>query len=411
MTCCAGIERSVLKLPVRIAVVALGLILAVPGHAQTLGAVLDQAWSRHPQAAAIGDRESEAQARAGVAAGITPGPASLSLSNLNDGLNRNRGKQEWELEMAVPLWLPGQKAARALEADSSVAEVAARRAALRLQLAGEVRDAWWSVAAARNALDLATRRETTARALESDVVRRFRAGDLARIDANLAQNERLAAESERLAAISALRQVEQTYRTLTGSDAPQAQGEETPAFLPAVTAAHPQLAEAMAAVRTARARMKVAEESRRDAPEFAVRIVRDRGEFGEPYANMVGIKLTVPFSSAARVRQDHSAARAAASQADAELLLAQQRIQLDTARVRLELEAAEQQLTKGRERRELMADNLRLAEKSFALGESDLPSLLRARSSAFEAEAFLQQQRTARAASVSRLNQILGVLP
>lgn len=392
-------------------IAACGLLLAGPGDAQTLGKALEQAWSRHPQASAVGSREAEAQALGDVAAGMTPGPPSLSLSNLNDRLDKNRGKQEWEIEMAVPLWLPGQQAARQHEADAAVAEVAARRNALRLQIAGDVRAAWWSLAATRNAVDLAVRREATARALESDVWRRFKAGELARIDANLAQNERLAAESELLEAQSALRQAEQIYQGLTGAAAPTLLAEENPAPMPGVDGAHPELAAASAAASVARARLRVAEESRRDAPELAVRVVRERGELGEPYANLVGVKLTLPFSSGARVRQESSAARAEASQADAELALLQQRIQLDAARARLEQAAVEQQLARAQERQDLTADNLRLAERSFALGESDLPTLLRARSNAFEAEAFLIRQRAARAASVSRLNQTLGVLP
>ena len=64
-----------------------------------------------------------------------------------------------------------------------------------------------------------------------------------------------------------------------------------------------------------------------------------------------------------------------------------------------------------RERLALTADSLALAEKSFRLGESDLVALLRARAAAQEAEASLQREEIALAASQSRLNQSLGVLP
>lgn len=385
--------------------------LIAPAHAQTLSDAVERAWSLHPTASATSARAAEAQARADVAAGITPGPPSLSLSSLNDRLNNNRGKQEWELEMAVPLWLPGQKAARESEADSAVADVVARRAALRLQIAGEVREAWWVIAAARNSHDLARRRVATAAKLESDVMRRFKAGELARIDANVAQNERLLAENEELSAGVALRQANEVYRALTNADAPASLAEEMPAPPRDIAENHTELAAAAASARLAQARLKVAEETLREAPALAVRMVRDRAEFSEPYANMVGIKLTVPFSSGPRVRQENSAARAEAAQADAELALAQRRIQLESARARLEVDVAEQQLSKARERRDLTADNLRLAEKSFALGESDLTALQRARASAYEAEALLGRQAVARAASISRLNQSLGVLP
>ncbi|MGQ5491136.1 TolC family protein, partial [Thauera sp. ZXT1-4] len=75
---------------------------------------------------------------------------------------------------------------------------------------------WWALAAARNARDLALRRVTTARTLESDVLRRFEAGELARTDANLARNERLAAEAEAVDAQTAVLGAEAKYRTLTG---------------------------------------------------------------------------------------------------------------------------------------------------------------------------------------------------
>jgi outer membrane protein TolC len=313
--------------------------------------------------------------------------------------------------MAVPLWLPGQQTAREAEAASALAEVAARRQALRLQLAGEVREAWWTLAAARNARDLAGRRAATARALEADVLRRFKAGDLARSDANLAQGERLAAEAEAIEAEAALAAAEQAWRNLTGLAAPALLAEEAASDTRAPAEDHPQLAAAAAAVRTARNRLRVAEESRRDAPEFAVRVVRDRGDYSEPYANTVGVKLTIPFSSGPRVRQESAAARAEVSQAEAELALARQRLQLDVERARLELAAAQRQLAMARERHALAADNLQLAEKSFALGEADLATLLRVRAAAFEAETFLDRQRVAHAAAQSRLKQTLGVLP
>ncbi len=395
------------KIPILLA----GLAMAWPAYSQTLGEALEQAWARHPQAAAVSAREDEARARADVAAGITPGPASLSLSSLSDRFNRNRGKQEWEAEMAVPLWLPGQQAARVAEAESTFAEVAARRAALRLQVAGEVREAWWAVAAARNARDLTRRRATTAGALEADVLRRFKAGDLARIDANLAQGERLAAEAEAIEAEAALLAAEQLYRNLTGAAAPSLLAAEAAFAAREPVGHHPQLAAVAAAARTARAKLRVAEETRRDTPELALRVVRERGEFAEPYASSVGVKLTIPFSSGARVRQENSAARAEASQADAELALARLRLQLDTEKARLDLAAAERQFAMASVRRELTADNLRLAEKAFSLGESDLTTLLRVRAGAFEAEAFLNRQQVARAAAQSRLKQILGVLP
>lgn len=389
----------------------LALLLAGSAHSQSLADATAQAWARHPQAIAMAARVAEAQARTEVANGFTPGPASVSVSSLNDRQSHALGRQEWEIEVAAPLWLSGQRAARQAEAEGAVAEVAARRQALRLQIAGEVREAWWAVAGARTTRDLAARRIVTARALEADVLRRFKVGDLARVDANLAKNERVAAEAEQLEAEAALRQAEQAYRSLTGDGPPAVLAAESSIATREPGSDHPQIAAAAASARSARARLRVAGETRREAPELAVRVVRDRATFNEPYGNAIGVKLTIPFSSGAHLRQERSAAQAEASQADAELALAQRRVELDIERARLDFDASLRQLEMAATRRDLTADNLALAEKSFSLGEADLPALLRARASAYDAEAFLNRQRVARDAAQSRRQQAQGVLP
>jgi cobalt-zinc-cadmium efflux system outer membrane protein len=403
---------------------ALALAPSPPSQAAEIGTpaaglanLVEQAWHRHPQAAGQDAREAEARAAQELAAGLTPEPPSISLGNLNDGQGRDVGKQEWEIELAVPLWLPGQKNARIAEANRRADETAARRSAAKLSVAGEVREAWWSVAKARTTQSLASRRLDTARALDGGVQKRFKVGELSRIDANLAQGEVLAAEAELIEAQAALLQAEQAFRLLTDADAPvelvveavapdRASGEDA-----AMGDSHPLLAAAAAASRSAWARVKVADETRRAAPELSVRVVRERNDFTEPYGNSIGVKLKIPFSSGAQVRRENSAAQAEAEKADAEMRQAEMRVKQEIERARRALEAAERQLRMALERRTLSTDNLRLAEKSFTLGESDLPMLLRLRAAAFEAETYYDRQRLARAAAISLLNQSLGVLP
>lgn len=403
---------------------AFGLMIPLPALAADapsaltgLARALEQAWRLYPQAAALEAHEAAARANHDIAAGLTPEPGSVSISSRNDSLNRNLGRQEYEVELATPLWLPGQKAAREAEAASLIEETSAKRVALRWELAGELREAWWALAAARNANALATRRLATARALEADVRRRYTVGELSRIDANLAQTEVLAASAEQAETETALLQVEQALRTRTGTVAPAEMGDEAPTMrrrsggILGTPEAHPLLVAAAATARSARARVTVADESRRAAPELALRVVRERGDFAEPYANTVGIRLKIPFSSGAQVRRATSAAQAEADQADAEMVRAQTRIQLEAERAERALGSSERQFLMAQERRQLSAENLRLAEKAFSLGESDLATLLRIRAAAFDAEAVLDRQRVARAAAISRLNQALGVLP
>ena len=410
-------QRRVLFCAVIQCVSMLGYAAEFAPTGSALAVALDQAWRLHPQAAGLEAREAEARATRDVAGGLTPEPGSVSIGSRNDRLNRQQGKQEYEIELAAPLWLPGQQAARKTEAESRIDDLNAKRAALRTELAGELREAWWSLAAARNAKALALRRHDTARELENDVRRRYQVGELSRIDANLALTEVHAAAAELGDAEATLLQAEQTLRILTGTVAPADLAEEAPATRRNPGAAsgtpgeHPLIAAAAAAARSARARLAVADESRRAAPELALRVVRERGDFAEPYANTVGVRLKIPFSSGALVRRETSAAQAEADQAEAEWRRTETRVRLDEQRARSGLQSAEQQFVMARERRELSTENLRLGEKAFALGEYDLAAFLRIRATAYDAEAFLSRQSVARAAAISRLNQALGVLP
>lgn len=379
--------------------------------AQTLSSALEQAWVRHPQAVAFASREAEAQARVDLAAGLMPAAPRLSLSNTNDRLNAASGKDSWELEWAAPVWLPGQRTAQQNLATQTQTGLTAQRAALRLALAAEVREAWWGIAAARDALGLAKQREASAQQLLADVQRRLKAGELARMEVNLANIEHLNAQAEALEAHNALEQALLVYRNLTGAEPPEAFPEEALAEPTPSSDLHPQGLVARRLVEGAQARLALAQASDRDAPELALRWARERSELGANYADSVGIKLTLPLGSAPRTRAETSAALADMAQAEAEAAQTQHKLEAEIARARRTLSNVQAQLERAEQSRALAQDTLHLSEKSYALGELDLAGLLRARTLAREAKALCVKQRTARAASISRLHQSLGVLP
>lgn len=391
--------------------IALGGLVPLGAQAQSLAIALDQAWSRHPLAAASAARTDEALARMETAKRLTPAPVSVSLGNVNDQLNANHGKQEWELEVATPLWLPGQRSARQNEATALQTEMVARQQALRLQLAAELREAWWALAGARYAQTTALDRLHTANALALDVQRRYKVGELARLDANLAQNEQLAAQAELVDAQAAVAVAEQNLQSLTGVAPPVTLlAEAAPAQTPSLEA-HPFLRSASGATQLAQSRWQLAQRSARESPILAVRMLRSRSDLNDNYADSLGIKLTVPLSSGSRVRQEDAAARAELAQADAEWAQAQQRVQFALDSARREQSAAQRQLAFAEARVQLTADNQVLAEKSFALGESDLATLLRTRAAALEAHALRNRYQVGVSAAQSRLNQSMGVLP
>ena len=384
---------------------------ATLGPALTLAEATELAWLRLPYAKALPGRLAEARANERVADGWSPAPPALSVAHLGDRLNARTGKQEWEAEIAVPLWLPGQQRAQQSLAQSQQVEIGARTATQRLEMAGRLREAWWELAAARQAVTAAARRTGSAAALHADVARRWRAGDLPRTDANTAQSELHAAEAEALAAARAEGLAADRLRALVGAAAPVALPAETAAAPDAGVDAHPALAAADSAARSARLRVRLADHSGRDAPEVALRLVRERGNAGEPFANAIGIKFSLPLSSPARVGRDSNAARAELAEAEAQVELLRQQLALDAVAARRDIEAATRRGALAASRATLGKDTLQLTQKAFDLGEAELQTLLRARAAGLDAEAELERSALDRAAAISRLRQALGVMP
>ncbi len=394
-----------------------------PGvQATDLASALTQASARDPQAAQLSARLNQAQAALDIARSLTPGPAAVSLNHLSDRLQRDQGRREWEVELATPLWLPGQQGASQRQAERALAELQARLALRQLELAGELRNSWWQLASARAARELAQQRLQTATALEQTVQRRYQSGDVARVDANLARTERLSAQAEALEAGTALLQARQAYSALTGLPPPPTLPPELAAEPELTTpnrddasdtarSMHPQRQALQSAVALANSRLALVDSSRRDAPELALRWTTQRSDAFSPSDQAIGIKLTVPLSSGDRVRQESAGARADLAQAERELALLGTQLDQALQRARSELATAQTQLELATTRCELTADNLKLAQRAFDLGEQDLPTLLRARSADHESQAWLTRQRIAYQAAVSHLQQARGLLP
>lgn len=386
-----------------------GLLLAQPAFAGSLRTALDQAWERNPEAQVLEARRAESDAQAVAANSLLPGAPALVVGHRSDQLNDDVGAREWEAGIEMPVWLPSQRGARQREARAGRSGLEASIRALRLKLAGELRESIGQLRAVQAQIRLDEARVQTAERLAEDVAKRVRAGELARTDLNLAQNEWRSAQATLLQNRSQLLQAQQSYAALTGDTMPPEDSAER-ARAQALSDDHPLLEEARLAIEVAQAQVEVARQSRRDNPELALSTRRERNDL-EPYANTVALELRLPLATDARNLPLTSAAQTALTGARSEyrrlgIALEHRRQQAEQA-----LEAADQLLALAQQQREAARENLGLIQKAFDLGETDLFTLLRARSAAFEAEQGYSQQEIAQALARARLNQAQGVLP
>ena len=393
----------------------------------SLRQALDAAWQR-----ALAAREADAQRRRAdaersAAAQTWAAPPTLELSHRDGRLHGQAGGRETEVGIAVPLWLPGQRSARADAAGAAAAQAQAAAQSARLQLAGELREAAWQLLDLRAELAQAEAQATSLQQLADDVERRVRAGDLARADSLAAQAEQLAAS----AAVADVRQrllaARARWTLLTGltqppdldaaawpdaassdaalpdADSPDSAGPEL--------AAHPEWRLASQSTELARQRLALMRHSRRDAPELSLGLRQDRPGQGEPSRGSLAVGLRLPFGTDARNRPLEAAALAELDIAQTHEQRLRERLGSDIASAREALRSAQVRLKAQAARARLLNERAALIDKSFRAGETALPELLRARAAAAEADHAVTRQNTALGLARARLQQAFGILP
>jgi len=387
---------------------------AAPGGAASLKEVFETAWQRQPEARALQSRRDAAQAQAKAAGLLSPEAPSLEISRRSDQATGNNGVRETEVGIAVPLWLPGQRTASAELAQAEISFVERRVLASQLRLASSVRDAWWSWQRAQVDAELAREQLTNARRLAADVAKRTQAGDLARSDQHQAEGavaaaEALAAQAQAASAVASAQLAALTGGVAAPDSIHNGTGEPSP--VPSQTARHPLLAELEDRIAVAERTAKLINTQKRANPELTVATTRDRGAFGERYGQTVLIGVRVPFGAGPRYDARVATAQAEAIEVQSQLTLERDRIQADQRGAASRVEAARTQLDAAQRRARLARESRGFFDKSFRLGETDLPTRLRIEAEAVEAERQEARSRIDLASAISAWRQSLGLLP
>lgn len=390
-----------------------------PGQAQPQAAAehpikrgFEAAWSRQPEHQAAGLRRDAAAAAVAASKRWTADAASLEVTGKSDRFNDNHGAREYDATVAIPLWLPGERSRSIAVAQAGADAADAALASARWRLAERVREAHWEQARAALERQLAQERLNNTQQLAADVAKRLRAGDLARADNHQAQAALAAAEATLAETEVATAKAARRWRTLTGLPVtPDSDLRPEPIPVESSAQSHPAIAEWSAKVDAARRQRELAGVQTWSNPELTVGTVRERGETGEPYAQSVTLGVRIPLSTSSAGKARIASAGADQLEAETQLTLERQRVEADIATARDEVAALQASSTAAERRAGLARESRGFFEKSFRLGESDLPTRLRVELEAFEAERQAARARLELSAAISRLRQSLGLLP
>ncbi len=372
--------------------------------------VLEKTIARNPMQASLTSREFMVSAKSLVANAMLPSTPLINVQHQNDTLGSRRGEREWQAEVELPVWLPNQRNNRLKVADATQSSVAASRESLRLQVAGLLRDAVWDIAFNDNNNALATNKLTLANTLQHDVEKRYQAGEMAKTDAMLAQQETLRAEKEQIRAEAELMHARHRYFLLTGLRELPASFEEKQSSLEDYTQSSIWV-EAQSKLGLAETERALAQVESHENLQVLLNMRRSQGAFDSMSNDSVGVKVRIPFGGETR---------SAPIKAAAEMHVGAALTEQETLRYTLEaaMHEAEHNLSVSRaelllvtRQYEIAKESARLAQKSFQLGETDLVSLMRVQAQTYEAERAFTTRQIQVQWDIARYNQVVGVLP
>ncbi|MBL1433095.1 MAG: TolC family protein, partial [Gammaproteobacteria bacterium] len=181
-----------------------------------LPAVVDAAFERYPDRVLPAAINQQGKAIRRQASSLLAKNPSFTVTHENDALTDTLGFQDWTGSVQLPLWLPGQRSRRVDVADATDLEAMSLTRFYKWRVSGEVRELLWSTKIAEAEVTLARAAVDSAQALETDIDKRVKAGELARTDHILARKETLARQITLATATANLDEFRKQYHMLTG---------------------------------------------------------------------------------------------------------------------------------------------------------------------------------------------------
>lgn len=408
--------------PLRVVLWACLVTTAMPSaYAQestrSIAAIYQSALENHPAMRAQAQRMDALQAGRGAANNLTAGPVTLEGSYRSDRGFDNQGLRETELGISAPIWLWNERSKNQQYREAELKAGEHRFAQLKLELAGQVRQAYWNTLAAQQDADLAQARLAASKELMNDVQRRVDAGDLARADLLQATALHAQAKAEHSRALSGLAVVGAEFTEVSGLPVSVLSGTEQPTTaepLPEVTPSietHPAYLALQSEAAVQRSRASLLAVQKRENPEVGVAVVNDRAGFAAPNEKSLMLSTRIPLGASADRESLALQARADETEAQARLSRINTTLKAQASAAQANVQWFEQLQTNAQEQAAMAQQVYALYQQSFSLGETDLPTLLRLEQQAFEAERMAKKSSIEYASKVSALRQTLGLLP
>jgi len=378
----------------------------------SLAQTIEATFQKYPQTALIAAFEDEARALERRGSSWIAGYPQIFLQWIDDRLFNDRGEVQIQTGYQVPFWMWNQRRAGQQMAEQAKYSTEKFAKALKLEVAGLVRDALWNIHLMENRHELAKQIYQVAEKLTAVVKRRVELGDLAGADLLLAESDQLEKKTALVQAEAEVMHTRRAYINLTRMEKAPVHFEEKLSKQDYFDEQHPSVAAADALIERAQAEVEFTRLSKQgNQPSLLIGTQHDRATRNEGYNNETNLVLQVPIGGEAwnspYVAQANIALTTRISERDT--LIRDLEKALHEAKHNLEVDQAALEIA---ERRRQLADSqLKMSRIAFEAGEISLIDYLKIQSGAQAAIRDAAERAILLRKDTATYNQVVGVMP
>jgi outer membrane protein, heavy metal efflux system len=383
-------------------------VSAIQTGQMTWATLVDKAFAHTAGGADAEAASKAAQAQATLAQRTLPGTFEVDGSLRQDVIGSSKGYREVEAGVTTSLWRRGEREGLRAQSSGLMALAARQSDVAKLDVAGQVRAAWWAYERAKAEVGVLAEQVRLNQDLANNIERLVTAGEMARLDLLQSQAANAEVSSRRAIVQSVQAQARAALEGLVGM-IPNDLPIEAPGALEADK--HPSVLALLAEAETLDKQARLVRLQAGPAWRVGLDVRAERGLSGDNTLTSTGVRVARPFGAtpSGGVEATGLQARATAALARVE---AQKRA-IETARNEAiaRLAGARNAQSSAQLRCDAASEALALTLKGRAEGELSFFEELRARGLLADAKRADALARVEIGAAMSQFNQAQGLLP
>ena len=380
--------------------------------ALTLGQLLEETLEKYPDRLINEALAQEADSLKERGDSWLAGSTALAVDYVDGRISNDNGSRDATAKLEFTVWNWGQRSAAQNVAEQAQTSAAKQSAAVRLEVAGLVREVLWTMALADNRLQQAQITMDISKKLLEKVERRVELGDLPRADLLLVQSEHLQNQTLLTQAEAELMHSRKSYANLTQTTRIPANYQESLSPLETVQPNHPML-EAINAV-IARKQADIEWSKHTDTinqPKVSIGSTNTWDQRGSGDIHSANVGVVIPFGHSTYDAPEIAAAHLEMNKALAQREHLQRLLEKNLHEAEHGLEVTRAELTIAKQLKDIAEQHLKMMQISFEAGEINLLDLLKIQSRSLEAMRNAKLQEIALQRNIALYNQAVGVMP